>query len=290
MKSITIVGCGVMGSRLVEAMMNAGVKPVIVVRHIEAAEPFIARGAKYAPTLQEAEETDCILLNLPHHGIASSVIKACTKERLAGKMLVDTTTSTISDVQDMAAIAKEYGMEYLDAKIMCYPGDIATPNGGLVYAGSEAVYKAMEEPVFASFGRHNYLGKEITLASVTDTGVCNVHFGAIGSLLEAAAFCVRSGCDLDTFIEQIRTFLPLMFEGNLRAFAKELKDYNGSFADATECSLEIETTAVDTLRRAINDSGVLTPVGDTLYELFHSGVEAGDGKKNVVSVVNRIMK
>ncbi len=290
MKSITIVGCGVMGSCLTEAMMNAGIKPVIVDQNSEAAEPFVARGAKYAPSLQEAEETDCILLNLPHHGIASSVIKACTKERLAGKMLVNTTTSTANEVRDMAAIAKGYDMAYLDAKIMCYPGDIATPTGGLVYAGSEAVYNALKEPVFASFGRHNYLGEEITLASITDTGVCNVHFGAIGSLLEAAAFCVRNGGDLDTFIDQIRTFLPLMFEGNLRAFAKELKDYNGEFDDATECSLEIETTAVDTLRRAINDSGVSTPVGDTLYELFHSGVEAGDGKKNVVSVINRIMK
>ena len=290
MHSITIVGCGVMGSRLTNAMMNAGVKPVIVDQNSAAAAPFVERGAKYAASLMDAEETDCILLNLPHHGIASSVIKACTRERLAGKMLIDTTTSTANEVRDMAAIAKEYGMDYLDAKIMCYPGDIATPTGGLVYAGSKKVYDAMESPVFESFGRHNYLGEDIVLASITDTGVCNVHFGAIGSLLEAASFCVKSGCDIETFIEQIRTFLPLMLEGNLRTFAKELKNYDGKFDDATECSLAIETTAVNTLRRAINESGVSTPVGDTLYDLFNSGVQAGDGKKNVVSVVNQIMK
>lgn len=290
MKSLTIVGCGVMGSRLINAVMNSGLKPVIVDLNKAAAEPFIERGAVYSPSLSEADWTDCILLNLPHHGIASKVITACPEEKLKGRMLIDTTTSTISQVLDMAAIAAERDMPYLDAKIMCYPGDIATPTGGLVYAGSREVYDAMESPVFEAFGRHIYLGSDVRMASVTDTGVCNVHFGAIGSLLEAAAFCLRSGCDIETFIDQIRTFLPLMFEGNLRAFARELKDYDGNFSDASECTLAIEAQATQTLSSAIKDSGVKTPVGDTLYSLFSSAVEAGDGKKNVVSVINQLMK
>ena len=147
MKSITIVGCGVMGSRLVEAMMNAGVKPVIVVRHIEAAEPFIARGAKYAPTLQEAEETDCILLNLPHHGIASAVIKACTKERLA-------------------------------------------------YAGSEAVYKALEEPVFASFGR-------LCVGNEDDLLLCGKIALVLSGAFPMMLFIKKHGARLFSRIERI---------------------------------------------------------------------------------------
>ena len=290
MKTITVVGCGVMGSRLINALMMKGVKPVIVDLNGDAAVPFVEKGAKYYKTLTDAEYTDAVLLNLPHHGIASSVLKACTKEKLEGRMLIDTTTSTAEEVRNMASIALEKGMKYLDAKIMCYPGDIATETGGLVYAGSREVYDALSEPFFSALGRMSYLGDNIILASVTDTGVCNVHFGAIGSLLEAASFCLKMGCDLDTFIDQIRTFLPLMFEGNLRAFAKELKDYDGSFRDASECTLAIETTAVNTLRRAINESGVDTPVGDALYALFSSGVEHGNGKKNVVSVVNEIIK
>ena len=290
MKSITVVGCGVMGSRLINAMMNAGVKPVIVDLNKAAAEPFIARGAKYAPTLAEAEDTDGILLNLPHHGIARKVILDCPKEKLAGKMLINTTTSTSDEVLDMDKIAKERGMKHLDAKIMCYPGDIGTGTGGLVYSGPREVFDAFDDPVFKSFGHHGYLGEEIILAVVTDIGVCNVHFGAIGSLLEATSYCLRKGCDLDTFINQIRIFLPMMFEGNLRAFAEELKDYDGNFVDVTECKLGIETTAIDTFRRAINGAGVETPLGDALYDLFKAGVDAGYGKKNVVAVVNEIMK
>lgn len=289
MKSITIVGCGVMGSRLIAAVMEKGIKPVIVDLNKSAAEKFVLDGAKYAPTLDEAEWTDAIMLNLPHHGIASSVIKGTKKEKLKGRMLIDTTTSTVSEVRDMAALAAECSMDYLDAKIMCYPGDIATDNGGLVYAGSRKVYDSLEN-IFSSFGKHVYLGDNVIMASVTDTGVCNVHFGAIGSLLEASAFCIKSGCDIETFIDQIRTFLSPMFEGNLRAFANELKNYDGSFEDATECTLSIEATATGTLSRAIKDSGVETPVGDTLYSLFMRGVEKGNGRKNVVSVINEIMK
>lgn len=289
-KSITIVGCGVMGSRLISALMKKGIKPVIVDLNRSAAEKFVLEGAEYAPSLSEAEWTDAVLLNLPHHGIASKVIKDCEKEKLRGRMLIDTTTSTVSEVKDMAAIAAECGMDYLDAKIMCYPGDIATENGGLVYAGDRKVYDALEDSVLSAFGKHVYLGDNVIIASVTDTGVCNVHFGAIGSLLESAAFCIRSGCDIETFIAQIRTFLSPMFEGNLRAFASELRNYDGKFEDATECTLDIEATAAGTLSRAIRDSGVETPVGDTLYSLFMRGVNAGNGKKNVVSVINEIIE
>ncbi len=290
MKSITIVGCGVMGSRLISAVMKKGIKPVIVDLNEKAAEKFVKDGAKYAPSLDDAEMTDVILLNLPHHGIASKVIEGVDKEKLKGRILIDTTTSTTSEVKDMARLSGKAGMRYLDAKIMCYPGDIATDNGGLVYAGDKTVYDELATPIFSAFGKHVYLGDNVIMASVTDTGVCNVHFGTIGSLLESCAFCLKSGCDIETFINQIRTFLSPMFEGNLRAFSEELKAYDGSFKDASECTLDIEATATGTLSRAIKDSGVETPVGDTLYALFMRGVNNGNGRKNVVSVINEIIK
>ena len=149
MNKITVVGCGVMGSSIINALMNGGLEVVIVDLNPAAAERFVQRGAKYAPSLQEAERTDCVLLNLPNHKIASSVMKAAGKECLKGRMLINTTTSSPDEVKEMDALAREFGMKHLDAKIENYPGDIGTKTAYLVYSGSKDVFDAAKNALDA---------------------------------------------------------------------------------------------------------------------------------------------
>ena len=129
MKKVTVVGCGVMGSAIIRALMAKDFQVTIVDLNMEAAQPYIEKGAKYAASLDESGEEDFILLNLPTHDIAAAVIKNTSDKKLAGKILVDTTTSTPSEVKDMAAITAERNMIHLDAAIEVYPGDIGTPTG-----------------------------------------------------------------------------------------------------------------------------------------------------------------
>ena len=59
-----------------------------------------------------------------------------------------------------------------------------------------------------------------------------------------------------------------MLEGNLRSFAAELKDYDRNFEDASECTLNIEATATETILRAMKSDGVKTPCGVAVLKLF----------------------
>lgn len=288
MKKITVVGCGVMGSSLINALLNGGLDVSIVDISTQNVSAFLARGAKYYPTLEDAEDNDCILLNLPTHDIARRVLAATSKEKLKGKILVNTTTSTPSEVKDMDALAAESGMIHLDAAIEVYPGDIGPERGYLVYSGREEAFIRMKS-VLECLGKAVFLGEEVTGASITDMAVLEVHFGAIAALGEAAGFCIKNNYSVPKIMDQIREILPIMLEGNLRAFGLELDKYNGEFEDASECTLEIETTAVETIVRAMNESGVKTPCGDSIVKLFQDGVASGYSKKNVVSIVNELI-
>lgn len=288
MKNITVVGCGVMGSALINALMTAGFQVTIVDLDKKQAEPFIERGAGYSSSLEGAAEEDFILLNLPTHDIAASVIKSTPEDKLAGKILVDTTTSSPAEVKDMASIAADMGMIHLDAAIEVYPGDIGTPTGYIVYAGSKNAFDETK-PALEALGKAVYLGDNIVGASVTDLAVLQVHFAAIAGLAEAAAFCIKNDYSVEKFIDQTREILPIMLEGNLRSFASELKDYDRSFDDASECTLNIEATATETILQAMKSDGVKTPCGDAVLKLFKDGIEHGYGNKNVCSVVNELI-
>lgn len=288
MKKITVVGCGVMGSALINALMNNDYDVTIIDLDKTQAEPFIKRGAKYFDSLDKAENLDIVLLNLPTHTIAASVINNMPKEKLKGMILVDTTTSTPAEVKDMADIASKYGMIHLDAAIEVYPGDIGTSSGYIVYAGDENAFKNLQ-PALESFGKAVYLGENIVGASVTDLAVLQVHFAAIAGLAEAAAFCIKNDYSVPKFIDQTRAILPIMLEGNLRSFGSELANYDREFDDASECTLNIEATAAETILRAMKSDGVKTPCGDAVLKLFKDGIESGYSAKNVCSVVNELI-
>ncbi|MGN0733290.1 MAG: NAD(P)-binding domain-containing protein [Emergencia sp.] len=289
MKRLAVVGCGVMGSSIINALMNNGFDVTIVDLNRTSAERFIERGACYSETIDGIDpDINCIVLNLPNHKIASTVITNAIASKLKGKMLINTTTSTPDEVKEMDIIASRLGMKHLDAKIENYPGDIGTQNAYLIYSGSEEVFNEYKDALKA-LGKAVYLGKDVIGASVTDIAVLEVHFGAIAALGEACAYCIKNNYPVEKFIEQTRIILPIMLEGNLRAFSDELKEYTGEFADATECTLNIETTAMDTILRAMNSTGVKTPCGDSVIKLFKDAIDSGNSKKNVVAIVNELV-
>ncbi|MCC2254474.1 NAD(P)-binding domain-containing protein [Ruminococcus sp. CLA-AA-H200] len=288
MEKITVVGCGVMGSSIIRALMKGKIEVTIVDINEKAAEPLVKEGAKYFASLDEALENDCILINLPNHKIASSVLKSADKDRLKGKMLINTTTSGPEEVRDMDKLAKELGMLHLDAKIENYPGDIGTPTAYLVYSGEKKVFDTARNALEA-IGKAVYLGEDVIGASVVDVAVLDVHFGAIATLAEAVAYCIKYGYSVKSFIEQTQEILPIMLGGNYRAFANECSDYTGKFEDASECTLRIETTAMKTIVDSMNAAGVKTPCGDAVLALFQKGLESGNASKNVVAVVNELI-
>lgn len=288
MKKITVVGCGTMGSTLINAMMVAGLEVAIVDLNENAAKPFVDRGATYTKTLEEAPENDCILLNLPTHGIAMRVLEGCSKEKLAGKMLIDTTTSTPTEVKEIEAAAHAAGMKYLDAKLEVYPSSIGPETGYIVYSGEKEVFDAAKDALDA-IGQAVYLGEDVISASVTDIAVLEVHFAAIGAMIEVAAFGIKNNIPVPLLMEQIEKILPIMISGNFRAFSEQLANYTGEFEDAKECTLNIEATALEIIIRAINDAGVKTPCGDAALEMFRDGIEHGYANKDAVACVKDLL-
>ena len=288
MKKMTMVGCGVMGGTLINAVMESGVQVTIIDLNEESAKAYVEKGAKYAKSLNDVEVDECVLLNLPSHDIAKSVIEKTSKEKLEGKMLIDTTTSTPTEVKAMQALAYEKGMKYLDSKLEVYPSSIGRDTGYVVYSGDKEVYDATK-PVLDTFGKAVYLGEDVIGASVCDLAVLEVHFAAIGAMLEAAAFAIKNNYSVPLIMEQIQHILPIMLSGNFKAFGEQLETYTGEFGPAKECTLNIEATAASTIVRAMKESGIQTPCGDAVVKMFNDGIEHGYEDKDVVAVVKDLL-
>lgn len=126
---------------------------------------------------------------------------------------------------------------------------------------NKEVFDAAKNALVA-IGKAVYLGEDVVGASVTDIAVLEVHFAAIGAMIEAAAFGLKNNISVPVLMDQIEKILPIMIAGDFRAFSEQLANYTGEFEDAKECTLNIEATAHETIIRAIKNAGVKTPCGD----------------------------
>lgn len=289
MGEITVVGCGAMGSRLINAFMEAGNDVVIVDLNKEKAEKFIARGARYAETLQDAPETEAIIINVPHNDIARKIIESCTYERLQGKYYINTTgAASMFDIEEMGRVVESRGMKYLEAKIESYPDSVGPDTGYMVYAGSKDVFDKCEN-LLSALGRAVYVGENPAWAWISDMALIGVHHGASMALFEVVALGMKYGYPLEKMIQIVSEAVPICLEVNYKQIREELANYDGNFEDSDSTDLIIEERGSHMVLDSLETSGVEPIISKPLVDIFQRSIDEGYGRKNMVALVNMLL-
>lgn len=151
--NVGLVGCGRMGSCMLEAVVKAGYTVFVYDAYPEALERAVSLGAKKAVSPKDvAEKSDLILLSLPGPNELEKVLfgeDGVAKGIGKGKVVVDTSTvdpeSTKNNARRMMELAE---CAYLDCPILGRPSAVGKwmlPSGG----DSEAL--AWVEPILLTF-------------------------------------------------------------------------------------------------------------------------------------------
>lgn len=292
MGQITVVGCGVMGSQLANAFLNGGNDVVIVDLNKAAADPLIAKGAAYAPSIAEAPETDIIFVLMPNHSIAKKILAACPKERLEGKMLINGTTCGPTDVADMAELTKEIGMKYLEIKLEMAPPQVGRDTGYTLLSGDKEVFDATES-MLRELGEYTYLGENVKAASCIDIAFLDAYYGYHTAIIEGAAFLTKNGVNPILLKEPLFKSIGVVMETNFNVLEAELGNYNGCFPDtADSCGgpeMWIERRGEVMVKDAMNACGVNTIFADWMIEKFDEIIADGYEHKNMVALASKMI-
>jgi 3-hydroxyisobutyrate dehydrogenase-like beta-hydroxyacid dehydrogenase len=116
-KSIGLVGLGLLGTALAERLLARGWS--VTGFDIDSArrEALIRSGGTAIDVLSEIAAFDWILLSLPTSQIVLEVVSTLDPHLHAGQTIVDTTTGNPSDAESVAAKLAQRNVEYLDATI-----------------------------------------------------------------------------------------------------------------------------------------------------------------------------
>ncbi len=200
---IGFIGTGVMGSSIVRHLLGAKHQVTVYNRTKSKADALVEEGAEWADTPQQAAENSEIVFTMV--GYPSDVEEIYYGKNgifsadVAGKVIVDLTTSTPSLAEKIAATAKEKNADALDAPVS--GGDLGAKNGTLtiMVGGEEAVYEKAESlfHVFgttvtlhgpAGKGQHTKMANQIMIA------------GTMTGMTEMLVYAQKTGLNLEKVI------------------------------------------------------------------------------------------
>ncbi|WP_242245293.1 NAD(P)-binding domain-containing protein [Bacillus cereus group sp. BfR-BA-01330] len=289
MSKITVVGCGVMGSALIRAFMKAGHTITIVDKNPTVAKPFVAEGATFKLSLDDALDCDFVLLNLPDYKIATQVIEQCKSKAIKGKIIVNTTTTTPTQARIFEQMIKDRGAIALESVIICYPHDIGTHRAYLVYSGPKEAFDQIEDQLSALSSPH-FVGTDIRFAEIIEMSTSALQFGLYWFALLGSALCIRNKLPISEYCKHIKVALPVVGHQLVTHLPDNLENYTGKFQDATVASLDVHTHGLQTVMKTLEDNNIDTSVCEVMEKQMKVAIDVGYGKCDFEAAITQLLK
>ncbi|MFJ4188506.1 NAD(P)-dependent oxidoreductase [Kitasatospora sp. NPDC089509] len=196
---VAVLGLGLMGTALADAFLAAGHPTTVWNRTAAHADGPVARGARRAATPAEAAAAaPLVVLCLNDHRAVHQVLDAAG-DALAGRVLVDVTSGTSQDADDVAEAAAWHGAQSLDGALLATPDTIGRPETAVLYSGPEPAFRAHQGTLTALGGSPVHLGTDQGLASLHDVAILGALWSGLNGFLHAAAMLRTAGIGATEF-------------------------------------------------------------------------------------------
>jgi len=201
---IGFAGLGVMGAPMARHLVQAGHDVAGFNRSPDKARAWAeATNGRFAATVSEAAAgADLFILCVGNDDDVREVVTAALPALPAGAIIVDHTTASARVAREMAALAAEQGVLFIDAPVS--GGQAGAENGQLsVMAGGDAAALARIEPVlmhYAKAVRHmGPAGSGQLTKMVNQIAIA----GVVQGLAEAVHFAQTAGLDTDAVYDAV---------------------------------------------------------------------------------------
>ncbi|GGO62923.1 NAD(P)-dependent oxidoreductase [Nonomuraea cavernae] len=281
---VSVLGLGAMGSALAGALVRAGHPTTVWNRSPGKADDLVARGARLAATAGDAVRGGRLVIAcLLDHASVREVLDPLAGE-LAGRALINVTTTRPAQAREMAAWAAQAGVAYLDGGIMAVPDMIGRPGASILYSGSAEVFD-QHRPLLDLWGGGTYFGDDAGLASLYDLALLSGMYVMFAGFMHGAAMVAPAGVTAREFAAMAAPFLTAMTDG-FQEYAAVID--GGDYTVEGQQSLEFSD--LGDLLAASSDQGVSTEVVAMVQRLIQRQIDAGHGKEGFARIFESIRR
>ncbi|WP_412519366.1 NAD(P)-binding domain-containing protein [Actinomadura madurae] len=276
--SVTVLGLGLMGSALAEALLDAGRTVTVWNRSRAKAEPLVAKGAVEAETAAAAvSASPLVIVCLSVYDNAEEIL---TGDVLSGRTVVQLTNGTPRQARALAGRVTGHGARYVDGGIMAVPPMIGRPEALILYSGDDVAFERHRDTL-ADLGRPRFLGTDPGLAPLFDLALLDAMYGMFAGFQHAVALVRSEKVAAADFEPMVTAWLTAMME----SFPEQARAVDtGDFGTAVS-SVATSQVAFPGLIETSRDQGVDLGHLPALRDLFDRAVAEGHGDDGLARLI-----
>ncbi|GAA0463212.1 NAD(P)-dependent oxidoreductase [Streptomyces olivaceiscleroticus] len=283
--SVALLGLGAMGAALARAWLAAG-HPVTVWNRTPArAAALAAEGARVADSAAEAVAAHTLVVACLLDD--ASVDEVLTGADLAGRDLVNLTTSTPAQARARAEWARERGAHYLDGGIMAVPPMIGVPEAGgyVFYSGSRELFERHRETLAVPAGT-TYVGTDAGFAALHDVALLSAMYGMFAGVTHAFALIRREDIDPASLAPLLADWLVAMAPG-IHQTADQLR--HGDYTKGVVSRLAMQVAGTPTFLSTAQQQGVSPELLSPYFALMRRRLAEAGGEEGLTGLVDLLV-
>ena len=271
-----------MGSALARAALSAGHPTTVWNRSADRATALVDAGGRAVSTAAEAvDASDLIVVCLFDHRSVHDVLDPLA-DRLAGRHLINLTTTSPEGARELAAWAVGVGADYLDGGIMATPEMIGSPQSSILYSGSQPLYDDHRD-LLELWGAPGYFGDDAGMASLYDLALLSSMYVMFAGFFHGAAMVGAAGVPAKEFATRAAAWLQNVVFA-ITEYA-EIID-GGDYSLPGQQSLEFSD--ISDIVDASRGQGISTELVDVVQRLIHRQIDGGHGHDGFARVIESI--
>lgn len=280
---IAILGTGLMGTAMAEAVLKAGHETIVYNRTAGKTTPLVALGAKAAGTAAEAiiaaDATIIVLLN--GAGVKNLLLTDAVRAVLKGKKLINASTTTHEEIIEVAAEVAKQGGELAEMTINA-DNTMLRASQAQFAIGCKKESEPFWTELLSSFGAGvQHLG-DVGDATKAEAPTLVASMFSMVTLAYSAAIAQKLNVSQQVYEPIISMAVP----GSEYQLPNMIsRNYDQVFA-----ALDSYTTGLTTAINAAKSAGIPTAVLEEMLKLFEAADKRGLGKKDGSAVLEVLLE
>jgi 3-hydroxyisobutyrate dehydrogenase-like beta-hydroxyacid dehydrogenase len=277
---VAVLGCGLLGSALARNFAANGLRTAAWNRTPAKAEALATDGVTALHDVDQVVRASKLV-------VACTATYATTSEALAAvtdwtdTTLVNLGTGTPTEAEEMGAWAAERGITYLDGIVLCYPQQVGTEEGLVLYSGSLEAWAAHERTLTTPGPHSTVISADVKAASVLDAAITGGFYSAaLSAYVEAATYALAEGIDPAT----LNAVSELLFQ-TLAATGKEAVAAIASDQHTTDvATLGVYAEGCHAALRVMQQAGFKARLLEAALMNLDDAVQAGLGELGIFAL------
>ena len=283
-EKVSVIGLGQMGLKLAALLTESNKEVTVWNRNLSKAASL--KGVTVASTPGEAILASEVAVVCVYDNAALwEILKQIGDgSALKGKTLINFTTGSPAENDDLEGWMTAKGAAYLNGAIQSAPDQMGLPGTTILFAGDERAYNNCLNILKIFGGNSKYLGARAALSSAMDLATLSWLYGSFVGLIYGSAICESSGLDLKLYHDLIAETTP-----GITGFLKhEINVIRQKDFQVSQSPLAISVSATQRILDAVRVFGLDSRFPGNIALLLKEAQEQGLGNSEVASLIGVI--